>query len=434
MADTTIYESAAAAEKEGSYKEALRLYHSLLADAYSSDKPSINEAIQRVINIIYGPKGSDESICIWKNAPLMSKIKPPPLLFRASCQMGDKLYVHGGCDFCENDVSPSSDEIWEFSITSRKWRRLQTGGKSPWPRTGHSMFPWKGDLYLWGGINKKKTFDRKYDTKLYRLKMQEGNSQITPMWEVVKVRSQDPIGRDEYAGVLYKGKYYIHGGNTTKVEGSTLKDTWVLNLSNFKWSPLRDGPVTRHCHCMWAGNNKLYVLGGRTNKEQKGEVKLPFSMDSNPPLEEFVSFDLESKTWKYEEVVGECRPHVLSEFTVLPLYDEDENEPSSVMVWGGYSEQDSAVLMNKDLMKAKYGDEHEEFRLSYKKRLLRFDMATNVWKPLKPTSPVLPKAQSFMAKLKSEDGVTHLLIGEGYGIDPGELFDCPGQFCDVCLE
>jgi hypothetical protein len=98
------YESAAAAEEKGSYKESLRLYHSLLAEAAPSDKPMIKEAIKRVIDKIYGLKGSDESVCIWKPFPLLSKSMPPPLQFRATCQLGDKIYVHGGIDFCENDM------------------------------------------------------------------------------------------------------------------------------------------------------------------------------------------------------------------------------------------------------------------------------------------------------------------------------------------
>ncbi|KAK1744344.1 kelch repeat-containing protein [Skeletonema marinoi] len=414
------WEKAAAAMREGNHKEALRLYHSLLADSPQSDTAMINEAIEGVIDEIYGPKGSDESICVWKHYPLLSKSKPPGLQFRATCQMGDKIYVHGGCDFCENDILPSSDgdEVWEFNITKRQWRHIKTAGKSPGPRTGHSMFPWKGDLYLWGGMMEERsgTPRRYYFTKLYKLNM-TGKGPVYK-WEVVKTRSQEPIGREEYAGVLYKGKYYVHAGNNPNVEGSALKDTWVLNLSNFKWSPLKDGPVTRHCHCMWAGNNKLYVLGGRTDIPQD-PANFSLMNVSNPSIEDFVSFDLGTKTWKYEDLVGKYRPHDLSEFTVLPLYNKDgDDEPSSVVIWGGYRDPGRPKTMTLADMKAKFGEEHEEFRLPYKKRLLRFDMKTNVWKPLKPTSPILPKAQSFMCRLKSENGITHFLIAEGYGVDP----------------
>eukprot|EP00985_Skeletonema_marinoi_P006387 scaffold2762_cov168-Skeletonema_marinoi.AAC.1 len=51
------WEKAAAAVQEGRHKEALRLYHSLLADSPQSDTAMINEAIEGVIDEIYGPKG-----------------------------------------------------------------------------------------------------------------------------------------------------------------------------------------------------------------------------------------------------------------------------------------------------------------------------------------------------------------------------------------
>eukprot|EP00985_Skeletonema_marinoi_P006386 scaffold2761_cov73-Skeletonema_marinoi.AAC.1 len=51
------WEKAAAAVQEGRHKEALRLYHSLLADSPQSDTSMINDAIEGVIDEIYGPKG-----------------------------------------------------------------------------------------------------------------------------------------------------------------------------------------------------------------------------------------------------------------------------------------------------------------------------------------------------------------------------------------
>ena len=299
----TTYDSAVAAESEGKYHDALRLYQSILSNN-DDTKKQIQTDIQRVINIMYGPKGSDETICVWKNSPLLSKTKPPPLQFRASCQVGNKIYVHGGCDFCENDCVPSSDIVWQYDIDDRKWTKLPTGGSSPGPRTGHTMFAWKGDLYLWGGMQEKKNICRMFFSKLYRLKLsagkQQGNNKNNKngayyMWEIVKVRSQEPVGREEHAGVLYKGKYYIHAGNNPHIEGSALNDTWVLNLSNWKWSPLKDGPIIRHCHGMWAANNKLYVLGGRTSVKVDGPLTLYNTILENPAIEEFVSFDLQSK-------------------------------------------------------------------------------------------------------------------------------------------
>lgn len=102
---------------------------------------------------------------------------------------------------------------------------------------------------------------------------------------------------------------------------------------------------------------------------------------------------------------------------MLPLYDNDgDEEPSSILIWGGYAEPKEG-----EDYKAKYGDEEAEFKLCYRKRLLRFDVQTNVWKSIVPTSPILPKALAIMATVKRGNGVRHVLIGEGYGFDPGEL-------------
>ena len=89
---------------------------------------------------MYGVKGNDETMSLWKNAQLTSKTKPLPLQFRASTQMGRKMYFHGGIDFTETELDWTSDEVWEFDIDERRWRRLETGGKSPGARSGHTMF------------------------------------------------------------------------------------------------------------------------------------------------------------------------------------------------------------------------------------------------------------------------------------------------------
>ena len=65
--------------------------------------------VTRIIDTLYGVEGSDESISIWKSAPLMYKTKPPFLQFRASTQMGRKFYFHGGVDCDVARANPSDD-------------------------------------------------------------------------------------------------------------------------------------------------------------------------------------------------------------------------------------------------------------------------------------------------------------------------------------
>jgi len=69
-------------------------------------------------------------------------------------------------------------------------------------------------------------------------------------------------------------------------------------------------------------------------------------------------------------------------------------------------------------MEARYGDEHTDFFIPYRKRLLRYDFQYNAWTLLKQTSEVLPKALSYAAEIECKDGQIKLLIGGGYGFIP----------------
>lgn len=173
---------------------------------------------------------------------------------------------------------PSVDQLWELDIDKRKWALLQTSvasnneSNSPGPRSSHTIFHYKGDLYVFGGMNRhnRMNIQNQFDNKLYRLKnvatsVKKGGR----YWEVVKINSIKPPGREEHAGVLYKDKYYIMGGKYGNKQ--TSNDLWVLNMNNFKWKALKSASQERHLHQMWAANDKLYVLGGRS-KDYRREV------------------------------------------------------------------------------------------------------------------------------------------------------------------
>ena len=204
--------------------------------------------------------------------------------------------------------------------------------------------------------------------------------------------------------------------------GSPINDTWCLNLSTFKWSSLKSGPTSRHCHGMFAANDKLYVLGGRIAEvAPSGETS-----SANPSIEEFCSFDLKTKTWSSVDIIGDDRPNDLSEYTVLPIYkDEGDDDPSSVIVWGGYREvpfmdqfSPSRQGCYRSLVE-KYGEEEwKSYQLPYLARLLRFDVKSEIWIRLRPIRNVLPKAQSIACVDRVEDGALHLLIAGGYGSNP----------------
>lgn len=403
------YAKAQAAEKKYKYKEALQLLRSLYAEHPCTQ---LKFDIDRVIVAIYGVAGSDCTISVWGNVPLMTQTEPTHYQDYAWAQIGRKIYRHGGTDkgmkICQRE------ELWCLDIDTRVWQKLKPAGNTPGARAGHTMFAWKGSLYVWGGGN-----DEGYicDAKLHRLDLTK-SGQVA--WEVVKTFGMKPPTRAEHAGCVYKGKYYITGGRLGDTSRPT-NDAWVLDLASFKWKSLKNGPNDRYHHNMWACNDKLYVLGGRMmHKEDSG--MMPHHMSYS--IECFVSYDLAAREWKNEPVYGD-RPYDISEFTVLPLYDDPgkDDDPTTVVIWGGYSELDRVNGPDvKDqckftaFMKARYGDEWNDFVCQYRRRLLRFYPETHVFKKLNVVRNTAPKAQSFAAELKkTSDGSTHLLIGGGYG-------------------
>ena len=345
------YANARAAEKAGDHRGALAILSSLNDEVEGHTQIKLD--MERNIKAIYGVKGSDCTISIWDNVPLMTQTEPPHLTGYAWTQVGRKIYRHGGIVADQFIAHQEEFSFWELDIDARTWKSLKATGKSPGPRIGHTMWAWKDALFVWGG--ESATTSRSRDAKLYRLPLRKGG---TLRWETVKT-SMKPPGRKEHAGVLYKGKYYITCGY------SELRDTWVLNMNNFKWKALPNGPVDRYCHGMWAVHDKLYVLGGRRYHPDVDATLTPHLATHS--IGSFVSFDLRSNRWRDEKIIGD-RPYDLSEFTVLPLFKErdKDDEPTSVIVWGGYHEFDilngpCADNKSKEGMIELYGDQWEEF-------------------------------------------------------------------------
>jgi len=409
LAQNAHYMEARAAERNKNYRKALI---SLQKVPESCANAQVRYDIERMVSNIYGVEGSDGRISVWNQVPVMSREQPESLQFYAWAQIGRKIYTHGGLDFIDTKSVlagiPLKDEVWELDIDTRKWALLNIApGRTPGPRRGHSMFAFKNALYIWGGSGT--TRGVRVSSKLYRLDL---NDRHSLSWKVIKSKNGlMPPPREEHAGVLYKGNYYITGGNLN--ESMLTDDLWCLDVAKLKWHALKAGPVERHSHNMWAANGKLYVLGGLTIKKHiENFIKASHSIDN------FDIYDIEKKSWSSLKVIGD-KPFDISEFTVLPLYHGDQkirDDPYSIIVWGGYSEVDQSTGPTTiEKQKAKYGKDYLDFVSAYRNRMLRFDIATQAWTLLKPTRDLLPKAQSFAAELCSADGQTKLIFGGGYG-------------------
>lgn len=152
----------------------------------------------------------------------------------------------------------------------------------------------------------------------------------------------------------------------------------------------------------------------------------------NYTIDDFHSYHIPTMTWSKVKMKGVDRPFNISEYTVLPIYRHDdidddhdngdgtgENEPTSILIFGGYTDPNKLNGMpQSEELKKMYGDEEwSDFLQPYRNRLLRFDIETQSWTLLQSLHAILPLAQSFAAEIHTdtEKGMTEILIGKGYG-------------------
>lgn len=60
----------------------------------------------------------------------------------------NNIYIFGG----KNDTTRYND-LWSFSLTDFKFKRMSDDGELPAVRNGHSMNYYDGKLYVFGGIH-----------------------------------------------------------------------------------------------------------------------------------------------------------------------------------------------------------------------------------------------------------------------------------------
>lgn len=233
------YSASQAAERNGRFREALQLIS--LAEQRLQDQigpPSDNSCMwtqilldeKRLSTAVYGPPRSDGRVAAWQHHVFFeSDLQPPPLMFYAWVRHGNIIYGHGGAFFLKHEQFPSQDVLWAFNITSKAWRCVETTGNSPGPREGHVAVVYKDCMYVFGG----KGAHGVVDNKLYRLDLSSFE------WQIVKVKGLKPCARDAAAGVLYKGKIYIHGGSQKPFE--YLNDLWCYSLESKRWKFISGG-------------------------------------------------------------------------------------------------------------------------------------------------------------------------------------------------
>ena len=132
---------------------------------------------------------------------------PAPRANHSACYYNGKVYVFGGNGGRGYENSVFKD-LWEFDLEAKKWTEIQYKENPSYPelRTGHTMFVYDKQLYIYGGWNTIQGF---FTAIKYNIETQEWSStnmqiETFPVW--------NHCGLDVESGPGWK--YFSFGGSS----------------------------------------------------------------------------------------------------------------------------------------------------------------------------------------------------------------------------
>ncbi|XP_015786238.1 probable cyclin-dependent serine/threonine-protein kinase DDB_G0292550 [Tetranychus urticae] len=188
----------------------------------------------------------------------------------AMCTTPDgHIYLMGG----RSGNRPLKD-LWRLDPGQNTWEEVKCWGDQPPNLQEHTIIPWKDKLFVFGG---EVGFSSSTETPLWILDLgtciwRQGNSGPTRCKPGTVMQ---PYGRRAHSAVLYKDSMHIYGGYQD-LRGSS-SELWSFNLSLEQWHlvscSLRcsDQPSPRHSHSAIVHDNCMWVYGGMTDLQEKGD-------------------------------------------------------------------------------------------------------------------------------------------------------------------
>ncbi|RWS05755.1 uncharacterized protein B4U79_12341 [Dinothrombium tinctorium] len=236
-------------------------------------------------------------------------------------------------------------DLWRFDSERSQWEEIKTKGQQPPNLQEHTMIEWNNKLYVFGG---EIGVSSNGDTPLWILDL------ATLTWRKYVssptnlhpgASGMQPTGRRGHTAVLYGDAMHIYGGYQD-LKGST-SELWTFDLSFEEWhlmscsGRLAEQPSPRHSHSAIIYDNCLWIYGGMTDLQEKGD---------------FWKWDFGTRQWT--KIKTKVNPGGLHSHTAIKAF-------GSMFIFGG--ERGNTLLQD----------------------LWRFDFATELWEKMQ-TEGMIP--------------------------------------------
>ena len=143
-----------------------------------------------------------------------------------------------------------------FDTTSKTWQKIQVNGYKPGGRACHSLTCVDKFLYMFGGFNGVRSFNK---LEVFDI---ENNH-----WSALNdIRGSVPVSRDAHAMVVYKDSLYLYGGHDGE---NYLNDMYEFSIPNKTWTQILasnsivNGIRGHSANCI---NQNIYIFGGYDGK------------------------------------------------------------------------------------------------------------------------------------------------------------------------
>ena len=208
---------------------------------------------------------------------------------RKSCAVaiGAEIYIFGGMVF---ELKDYTNELWKLTRTATgcfRWSviEFQQDAKLPSPRTEHSGFEYAECLWVYGGcggysmagyLNDHGDIRRGFTNQLLCYNPR------TQTWTNPQCFGDVPSPRTDPGTAIMKDKAWIYGGHCTR--DGNLDDFFELNLLSRTWNEIQTEQITpRYLPCFSAISDRQLLLHGGCNLSTLRDTWI---------------MDLSSHTWK----------------------------------------------------------------------------------------------------------------------------------------
>lgn len=197
----------------------------------------------------------------WERPVVHEQSKPSPRSKHACCMFNKCVYLHGG-----RNGHVALKDLWKYDPTTCIWTEIKgLQGDSPPSPWEHTLVPYKGKIYVFGGVYGVN------DCPLFCYDV------LCNSWERLAASNQgakQPLSRRGHTSVVYRTGMHVFGGYQD-LSGSN-NEHWAYNFESHSWHELngdvKEIPPPRHYHSAVAYSDSMWVYGGIAHLQRMSDL------------------------------------------------------------------------------------------------------------------------------------------------------------------